>query len=102
MIYLRWDKNKATGLDKFGLAYVVTECAEDGSVLREIGFDELGKPVHRAPDSTAKFFLFDLQVVALSVNPTTCMSATEFLEAWQRVGVPPNNWFKSMPLRGTV
>ena len=81
MIYLRWDKDEITGLERFGLSQVVTECAPDGSVLREVGFDSSDRPVHRAPDPSAKFFMFDLQLIELN-GLTTCMSVDEFNAAW--------------------
>ena len=98
MIYLHWDQ-EIRGLAELGLSRIVTECSSDGSVQREIGFDASGSAVHRAPDPNARFFLFDLQVIALSKPTGSCMSPHEFSQAWHSVGLPPNNSFNPKPLR---
>ncbi|MBD9477883.1 hypothetical protein [Pseudoxanthomonas sp. PXM02] len=94
MIYLRWGKDDIVDLESVGLAHVVTECDIDGSVLREIGFDRSGNPMHRAPDPVSAFFLFDLQSVDVS-RKTACMSTEQFNAAWRdaglSVGTPSNH-----------
>lgn len=87
MIYLRWGKEEMEGLEKLGLSHVITECDADGSVLREIGFDCAGKPMHRAPDLSG-IFLFELQKVDLS-NQASFMSTTQFDAAWLDASLPP-------------
>ncbi|PPJ42860.1 MULTISPECIES: hypothetical protein [unclassified Pseudoxanthomonas] len=100
MIYLRWGKSEIEGIERFGLSHIVTECGADGSVLREIGFDDADMPVHRAPIPPA-IFLFDSQLVDLS-NKISVMSAAQFDAAWLDAGLPPNNSFKPNPLRGSA
>ena len=100
MIYLHWDRSEIEGLERLGLSHIVTECGNNGAVLREVGFDLAGRPVHRAP-SPSTAFLFELQQVALS-DKTSSMSATQFDAAWFDASLPPNNSFKPNPLRGSA
>lgn len=90
MIHLRWGIGEMAGLERTGLSHVVTACGADGSVVREIGFDDAGRPVHRAPDPSARFFLFDGAKVEVA-GLTACMSAEQFASAWRDAGVRIDN-----------
>lgn len=64
--YLRW-----TGQDGplgEGLVEEWTEVADDGHVVREIGFDSEGKVAHKSPSHSYKhgrYGLFDLAVISV-------------------------------------
>ena len=100
LIYLSWERGDLARLESLGLCRVITECADDGTVVREVGFDESGTPVHRAPDPGTTLHLFDNQVIAGVSSAISCMSLQEFAAAWS--AVPSNNSFKPKPLRGSA
>jgi len=85
MIYMRWGIGEITGLESTGLSHVVTACDAEGSVVQEIGFDGSGRPIHRAPDPSSRFFLFDGAKVGIA-GQTVCMSAEQFASAWRDAG----------------
>lgn len=80
---LLWTEAEIAGLaDVWGLSRILTEVDEQGTVTRELGYDEAGDAVHRHPgDSTrAKRGVFDLAEIAPST--ATDMDPAEFDRLW--------------------
>lgn len=80
---LIWTEAEITGLaDAWGLSRILTEVDEQGTVTRELGYDEGGNAVHRHPGepTRAKHGVFDLAEIA----PTTAtdMEPAEFDRLW--------------------
>ena len=65
-----------------GLACIVTEVDDEGTVTREIGFDAQGKIIHRFPGemTIAKYGVFDLAKIAPSRGSD--MNMEEFERLW--------------------
>ena len=59
---LQWTEADISGLDGLGLSRILTEVSDDGTVMRELGFDVGGNVVHRFPGepTRAKYGVFDL------------------------------------------
>jgi hypothetical protein len=67
MRYLRWTRE--SGALGEGLTEEWTEVADDGHVVREVGFDVKGRVAHKMPSKSykhGKYGLFDLAVVSLA------------------------------------
>lgn len=64
MTYLRWmiDKDIAGRLPD-GIVELYTEVDDAGRVSREVGLDDRGNVVHRAPSSRHPYGLFDNQMI---------------------------------------
>lgn len=81
--YCKWEEE---GLHYFSQTSILyTESNEQGVVLREIGFDKLGKITHRYPSSAHPFGsrgLFDTQTVSLS-DGTPKLTKDEFEDLWR-------------------
>jgi hypothetical protein len=88
MYYLKYTSEEDKGLRSFGIAEYFIEVGADGFVLREIGFDESGKVVHRFPGQK-KFFkygergFYDLQPYEVSTLESD-LTKEEFEELWEK------------------
>lgn len=78
-----WTEADISGLaETWGLSRILTEVDEQGEVIRELGYDQSGKTVHRYPDEPPRATrgVFDLAKIAF-FNETE-MNPADFDELW--------------------
>jgi hypothetical protein len=83
---IQWTEAELSRLGEiWGLLRILTEVADDGSVMRELGFDAEGNVVHRFPGEPtradyADYGVFDLATIDPSGGAD--MDAAEFERLW--------------------
>jgi hypothetical protein len=80
---LQWTEADINELgEAWGMARILTEVGDDGSVTRELGFDAEGNIVHRFPGepTRAEYGVFDLAKISPSGGAD--MKAEEFERLW--------------------
>ena len=85
--YIYWGRDELQGLP-VGWSRMVTEIDQNGRVLREVGLDDEGRVVHRAPSAADSHGLFDL--MPIDAGPDSDATAEEFEAWWQAALEPPN------------
>jgi hypothetical protein len=82
--YVKFDNCDIAGIDRLGLAHLIVEVREDGTVMTEVGLDARGRVVHRcpgAPSMSGSHGLFDLTPVKVEPGSST-MTREEFMSLW--------------------
>lgn len=82
MRYIKWTKAEAYGLEDLGISLLLTEVDPKGLVTREIGLDQEGRVVHRAPSVENSYGYFD-NLPVLVEDESRSISATEFENLWR-------------------
>lgn len=87
-VVLEWREDEVAGLSSIGLSSVWTELNDCQAVVREIGFDNDGQPIHFAAVGMPGVFLFDGQIIADKKQRTLATSVDqrrcdEFVALWQ-------------------
>ena len=84
MFYIEWDELSIRNLSEVsGCVRLVTEVAQDGTVLRELGFNAAGVEVHRAPSKKDAYGLFDLAPIQTTGLEST-IEVVHFHALWER------------------
>jgi len=81
---LVWTEAELTGLaDAWGLTRILSEVDNQGTVIRELGFDAEGRLVHRCPGqpTLTEYGIFDLAKIAPTFEGTE-MESDEFDRLW--------------------
>lgn len=82
MLYLKWTEQDIADLDKFyEIAVLYTALDMDGNVKKEIGINNKGEVVHRAPSKTSRYGIFENQKVILS-NDQKKVTKNIFDDLW--------------------
>jgi hypothetical protein len=78
-----WTEADISGLRKtWGIERLLTEVAEEGRVIREIGFDAEGNVVHRYPGVPTKAEYRVLDLTKIAPLDGADMDAEEFERLW--------------------
>jgi hypothetical protein len=83
MCYIKWTQDDIDGLEELGIDLLWTEVEDNGFVAREIGFAKDGHVVHKSPNCSNRFGLFDNQIVKLT-QVNCSIEADKFNEIWNR------------------
>jgi hypothetical protein len=89
MYYLKWTERDIENLSaSTGLKVLLTEVDSGGRVVREIGFNERQKLVHKSPTQSNPYGLFDNQVIAIA-NLCNDLTKEDFESLWIIYGHSP-------------
>lgn len=82
--YIKWTEHEIEGLgNSSSLSLLITEVDGEGRVLREIGLNNAGQVVHKAPSNNDRYGMFDNQIIAPSSLESN-FDEEVFEELWQQ------------------
>ena len=86
-MFIEVDEHTVKNLSRFGVCRMWLEIDRNGTVLRELGFDQEGDVVHRFPGSGpyGRYGVFDLATFSLKDESTDDFSPAEFEAIWNHV-----------------